>query len=1144
MAIPGHSGGPKPLRAENAVRGLRSLTGRDATRVEEANSFIDFTLAQIAKMVTEGNATILESPARSHLWSFQQLKDIRQMPGWQRTLYDACCWGGARRKQQALESNVPEIQALQASCHHVHSKSEWTPYKGKNGAMVYPSSGEAEYTADLAFGMAVALSWWAIRTGRATLRVPRAPSAQEAGNRVGWPDMPPQVMRSWVMAATAVRLGLEPPREQPGGWFPAEDTASITCWRRQITAKDTLGDAVYVGQAEGSSKMPRTKWSSPFVLGQHGTPAECFTKYVLWFRSQRDLRGALGEIAGKELACECPITQPCHADFLASQARVRPDDQGRKIAIQRRGRFLPQLVMATLASQASAWHPGQGEVHQRWPQWGLDAAIRSLFPKEWTQGMPMPVLDDLVNSAPFTTFPEFLEDQDLEADAPLGPTIMTSYTRGQRHLAEGNQRGSFFAADAVPQIIPLGLTADAHFAASAAYADQGSFPMDEGLAVEIDLQCAASWTVSRMDDIADARTSCYKAVVALAERLQPLSQHLRRQQKGAIAKVAGGMHVAFLAVAVVLMNWPDTKVPCRYITGFRSLGMMEATGVLRQIPRIDAVPVDKLLTTAPAAFAALDRCVPTDEAAAFLLSECHKDLSKGFAGPLMTKEEADSRWGSGLWLPMPRFETIQASGKHRPIDDGKRFGHNSASGFSETIECCSAFQPVVHARALTQQAILQGAETRLSQHKLETGGEDMPEAYRWVPADPKEGALNVIATWSSEGSCWLFQEMFGQVFGRAAAVINFHRVQRLLVGMVRRWLLMLCSMYYDDVSLQDLAAARGRGQRYIRALFRLVGLPLQASKQVDLNDTADFLGMTHEVADSLQTNRVLFTPRAQLLAKAIGLIQQRLQEDSCTPAQVSKIRGVLGFLFTGVYGRVGRGGQQPLLQRQYSDTPPWNLSHTLRRALEYLLDTMMVVKPREVLLRRDPTPPLVIASDGRQDNTSPPSIAALLLDPSTGQKIAIAAVIGPELMKVWGDTEHCIALVEQAAIILGIIRFREVLRGRSLLWFEDNSVVLSGLVKGSSGHPLLDAGAATIHLMLAALEARAWFEYVESDANWSDGASRLLAADPWAKANGFTVEMGSVPTWPWLAQGNHRMKYIELMLDEGATVAKKGATVG
>ena len=119
--------------------------------------------------------------------------------------------------------------------------------------------------------------------------------------------------------------------------------------------------------------------------------------------------------------------------------------------------------------------------------------------------------------------------------------------------------------------------------------------------------------------------------------------------------------------------------------------------------------------------------------------------------------------------------------------------------------------------------------------------------------------------------------------------------------------------------------------------------------------------------------------------------------------------------------------------------------------------------------------------------------------------------------------------MEQAAFILGIIRFRNILKGRSLLWFEDTSAVLSGLVKGSSGHPMLDAGAATIHLLLAALEARAWFEYVESDSNWSDGASRLLTADPWAKANGFTVEMGGVPAWPWLAQGSHRIKYVEPM---------------
>ena len=93
--------------------------------------------------------------------------------------------------------------------------------------------------------------------------------------------------------------------------------------------------------------------------------------------------------------------------------------------------------------------------------------------------------------------------------------------------------------------------------------------------------------------------------------------------------------------------------------------------------------------------------------------------------------------------------------------------------------------------------------------------------------------------------------------------------------------------------------------------------------------------------------------------------------------------------------------------------------------------------------------------------------------------------------------------------------------------FEDNSAALSGLVKGFSGHPMLDAGAATIHLLLVALGARAWFEYVESDSNWSDGASRLLTEDQRAKANGFTIKKGGVPTWPWLAQGSHRVRYVE-----------------
>jgi hypothetical protein len=67
--------------------------------------------------------------------------------------------------------------------------------------------------------------------------------------------------------------------------------------------------------------------------------------------------------------------------------------------------------------------------------------------------------------------------------------------------------------------------------------------------------------------------------------LQPVTEALRKQQKGTVRKVAGGIHVGFLAVAVILLSWPDYQVPRRYIEGFSCLGLLEETGVLRKIAK-------------------------------------------------------------------------------------------------------------------------------------------------------------------------------------------------------------------------------------------------------------------------------------------------------------------------------------------------------------------------------------------------------------------------------------------------------------------------------------------------------------------------------------------------------------------------------
>ena len=80
---------------------------------------------------------------------------------------------------------------------------------------------------------------------------------------------------------------------------------------------------------------------------------------------------------------------------------------------------------------------------------------------------------------------------------------------------------------------------------------------------------------------------------------------------------------------------------------------------------------------------------------------------------------------------------------------------------------------------------------------------------------------------------------------------------------------------------------------------------------------------------------------------------------------------------------------------------------------------------------------------------------------------------------------------------------------------QDNSNALGAMIKGTSGNQFADRSAIVVSLVAALLQARIWFEYVESESNWSDSASRKLGEDPFAKAFGFTLQEAPLPLWPW-----------------------------
>ena len=68
-----------------------------------------------------------------------------------------------------------------------------------------------------------------------------------------------------------------------------------------------------------------------------------------------------------------------------------------------------------------------------------------------------------------------------------------------------------------------------------------------------------------------------------------------------------------------------------------------------------------------------------------------------------------------------------------------------------------------------------------------------------------------------------------------------------------------------------------------------------------------------------------------------------------------------------------------------------------------------------------------------------------------------------------GKRTQRIDLVKQNAVIMAIVQKPELFRDTDVIWFIDNSVALSGLVKGAHRGALMDKGCATVHLALERL---------------------------------------------------------------------------
>ncbi len=729
-----------------------------------------------------------------------------------------------------------------------------------------------------------------------------------------------------------------------------------------------------------------------------------------------------------------------------------------------------------------------------WSQEDIARAIMKLFPPEWVQGAKAPFVEDIINSGTFGGYHRWVAERgDTASHRP--PSFAPRVARG-RHIAAGDRQGGAVTSKrAIDPLIAGDISMEQHFRCAMRIHEGSIMPWYNEAEIDDDLRYAAAETVAGLQHLRERRQATARTIQELARRCEDLSEHLKKFQAPSVASVAHNINVAFVAVVCLVTRWPDWRLPSRFVSGFRIVGVLERAAVFAPLPRAERQVTISGMIAGNISIREQVEAAHAHQDAEFLVQCCRDDQAKGSGGPLLTEAQVDEQFKAGQWTATPRFMITQSTGKRRAIDDGKRGGQNAATFDDEKLVLCTAVQPVHAARALREEASRAGVEDLVAADHLETGGEDMPDAYRGVPCAPEDLAYNIVAVKPPDSESVLYQVMYGLMFGYSSAVKNFNRWSKFLEAAARRIAGVLWSMYFDDGNIIDFASAKGEGQRLVQVLFACCGQPLSPPKRQRMAAQGDFLGLMHDMSGAIADGEIVFWPRPTLVKKASDIIAEAAANNWCTPATASKLRGIWSFMELGMFGRVGRGGQGALRQRQYTDARPWHLSYSLDRALHYMSVILNNVPKRVASVAVARRPPIIIATDAQADTH--PTAGFLCADTESSLRVAGFVVISEQLLSALGfapgwreESLNPIAQCEAAIILLTLTAVAPMLFERDVIVFVDNTVSLHSMVKGSSTNAAIDRTAHMAHILGLEQSCRLWFEFVPSEQNWADGVSR------------------------------------------------------
>ena len=182
--------------------------------------------------------------------------------------------------------------------------------------------------------------------------------------------------------------------------------------------------------------------------------------------------------------------------------------------------------------------------------------------------------------------------------------------------------------------------------------------------------------------IAQWRDAQVRALSQLAARLRPWELQLVKHMPPSVACVASQKRPAFMLMCAILLRWPDPLNALRFVTGYKLVGDIEHSGLFRAVEVDESRSIGLPALLGPAALNNLEALRTRVGPGQY--DDQLRTVALGHAEGPFDQAQMDERFGLGGWRPLERFMLFQTD-KYRPIDSGKKPGHNSASLERETI---------------------------------------------------------------------------------------------------------------------------------------------------------------------------------------------------------------------------------------------------------------------------------------------------------------------------------------------------------------------------------------------------------------------------------------------------------------------------